>query len=100
MHIYKHLAASLWRAVRATANARCICASQPHLRVCNATMAPVTLLSDVLRGSSRAWVHSGTAYHAEPAPVPSNKMVQFPLAQTGEGIKECELIAWFVKVCC
>ncbi|KAK9812622.1 hypothetical protein WJX72_000756 [[Myrmecia] bisecta] len=24
-------------------------------------------------------------------------LVQFPLAQTGEGIKECELIKWFVK---
>jgi hypothetical protein len=25
-------------------------------------------------------------------------LVQFPLAQTGEGISECELVQWFVKV--
>lgn len=93
-----HLAASLWRAVRATADARCTCALQHHLYVCHATMAPGTVLSDVQRASSRAWVHSTTTAHlAEPATLPS-KMVQFPLAQTGEGIKECELIQWFVKV--
>ena len=28
----------------------------------------------------------------------SNKVVPLPLAQTGEGIKECELISWFVEV--
>jgi hypothetical protein len=26
-------------------------------------------------------------------------IVSFPLAQTGEGISECELMQWFVKVC-
>ncbi len=26
------------------------------------------------------------------------QLVSFPLAQTGEGISECELIQWFVKV--
>lgn len=26
-------------------------------------------------------------------------VVELPLAQTGEGIKECELVEWFVKVC-
>ena len=28
---------------------------------------------------------------------PSGTVVAFPLAQTGEGIKECELMQWFVK---
>lgn len=28
-----------------------------------------------------------------------NGTVDVLLAQTGEGIKECELIQWFVKVC-
>ena len=27
-----------------------------------------------------------------------SKLVQVPLAQTGEGIKECELVSWHVKV--
>lgn len=35
--------------------------------------------------------------HASAALTASN-IIQFPLAQTGEGIKECELTQWFVEV--
>ena len=28
----------------------------------------------------------------------ASNIIQFPLAQTGEGIKECELTEWFVEV--
>lgn len=28
----------------------------------------------------------------------ASTVIQFPLAQTGEGIKECELTEWFVEV--
>ena len=28
----------------------------------------------------------------------ASSIIQFPLAQTGEGIKECELTEWYVKV--
>lgn len=97
----KHLAASLWRAVRSTADARFVCQLQAHLRVSHAITAPFNAPADVLLGCSfsrAGWVHTSTSLkRAEPAPLP-NKMVQFPLAQTGEGIKECELIQWFVKV--
>ena len=31
-------------------------------------------------------------------PVAVSNVVQFPLAQTGEGIKECELTQWYVEV--
>ena len=34
-------------------------------------------------------------YHASPM---HNKVVNVLLAQTGEGIKECELVQWHVKV--
>lgn len=46
---------------------------------------------------------------AAPAPVEplhhhqlhqQGSIVSFPLAQTGEGISECELIQWFIKVRC
>lgn len=30
-------------------------------------------------------------------PVAVSNVVQFPLAQTGEGIKECELTQWYVE---
>jgi hypothetical protein len=36
-------------------------------------------------------------FHSSAAPWGS--VVSFPLAQTGEGISECELMQWFVKVC-
>lgn len=29
--------------------------------------------------------------------VPTGRMVEVPLAQTGEGIAECELLKWFVQ---
>lgn len=94
----KHLAASLWRAVRATADSRWSRVSQPHLCVSHVATSPGTPHGDVFRGSSPRWVHTGTSCErSEPATLPS-KLVQFPLAQTGEGIKECELIQWFVKV--
>lgn len=38
------------------------------------------------RFSSQAWVD-----------VPSGGVVEVPLAQTGEGIAECELLKWFVE---
>lgn len=31
------------------------------------------------------------------ADLPASGMVDVPLAQTGEGIAECELLKWFVK---
>ncbi len=31
-------------------------------------------------------------------PLAASNVVQFPLAQTGEGIKECELTEWYVEV--
>ena len=31
-------------------------------------------------------------------PLAAPNVVQFPLAQTGEGIKECELTEWYVEV--
>lgn len=31
------------------------------------------------------------------ADLPMNGMVDVPLAQTGEGIAECELLKWFVQ---
>jgi len=34
---------------------------------------------------------------AAPA-APNGHVISFPLAQTGEGISECELVAWHVKV--
>lgn len=36
--------------------------------------------------------------HGRPYSSQSGKVVPLPLAQTGEGIKECELTAWYVKV--
>jgi hypothetical protein len=46
---------------------------------------------------------SASAYigHAAPArglASSAGEVVTFPLAQTGEGISECELMQWFVKV--
>ena len=32
------------------------------------------------------------------APQAASNIISFPLAQTGEGIKECELTEWYVKV--
>ncbi|PNH10452.1 Lipoamide acyltransferase [Tetrabaena socialis] len=43
----------------------------------------------------------GLAHELPRFPLPARlyaKRVQFPLAQTGEGISECELVAWAVKV--
>lgn len=37
------------------------------------------------------------AFHVS-APLLGGTVVSFPLAQTGEGISECELMQWFVKV--
>ena len=36
--------------------------------------------------------------HTSTVPTASS-IISFPLAQTGEGIKECELTQWYVKVC-
>jgi hypothetical protein len=49
------------------------------------------------------WPHRGPprrafAASAAPARAEEGRLVSFPLAQTGEGISECELIAWHVKV--
>jgi hypothetical protein len=50
----------------------------------------------------RAWTRcvstSAYALAGAPLPVPLPVLVALPLAQTGEGISECELIQWFVKV--
>jgi hypothetical protein len=49
-------------------------------------------------------VHTSAAPSAQPAAAlqqdacSSSSVVSFPLAQTGEGISECELMQWFVKV--
>ena len=43
----------------------------------------------------------GQARPLQPEPCrysPFSSLIHFPLAQTGEGIKECELIQWFVEV--
>jgi hypothetical protein len=59
---------------------------------------------------SRPWTHlqhagisssSSQASASSPAAEESSHagIVSFPLAQTGEGISECELMQWFVKVC-
>jgi hypothetical protein len=39
------------------------------------------------------------AFHVSTPRLQSGSVVSFPLAQTGEGISECELMQWFVKVC-
>ncbi|XP_039135575.1 lipoamide acyltransferase component of branched-chain alpha-keto acid dehydrogenase complex, mitochondrial [Dioscorea cayenensis subsp. rotundata] len=49
-------------------------------------LAPVRLCMRVGGFSSQAWVD-----------VPTGRMVEVPLAQTGEGIAECELLKWFVQ---
>jgi hypothetical protein len=43
------------------------------------------------------------ASDASAAPVPAGEvaeLVEVPLAQTGEGIAECELLRWFVSEVC
>lgn len=50
--------------------------------------------------------HDATAWHSSSmrarsmhtSASPCGLVVSFPLAQTGEGISECELMQWFVKV--
>ena len=39
----------------------------------------------------------GEAAPLAPPPAPGGRVVAFPLAQTGEGISECELVTWHVK---
>jgi hypothetical protein len=59
---------------------------------------------------SRPWTHlqhagiSSSSSQASAAAAAGEEdsqagIVSFPLAQTGEGISECELMQWFVKVC-
>ncbi|GBF99987.1 hypothetical protein Rsub_12714 [Raphidocelis subcapitata] len=47
-----------------------------------------------LHPAPRRFAAAADAAHAE-APAP--RLVSFPLAQTGEGISECELVAWHVQ---
>ncbi|KAK3160725.1 hypothetical protein QOZ80_1BG0063560 [Eleusine coracana subsp. coracana] len=44
-------------------------------------------------GDGRRWLGS----EASAAPEPAAELVEVPLAQTGEGIAECELLRWFVS---
>ncbi|CAL4963913.1 unnamed protein product [Urochloa decumbens] len=47
-------------------------------------------------GGARRWL--GSEASAAPAPVgEAAELVEVPLAQTGEGIAECELLRWFVN---
>jgi hypothetical protein len=64
-----------------------------HLRLAGLAAKPPQLPSHALplRSPRRAFGH---AVHA-PAP---GHVVSFPLAQTGEGISECELVEWHVQV--
>ena len=50
-------------------------------------------------GRQRCWL-DGSQQGRRQSTSPAGPVVQFPLAQPGEGIKECELIKWFVKVRC
>lgn len=67
--------------------------SPEYNRICRSTSGPLrpwlsaTLLS--LRASAYLPRHTGRF---------ASSVIQFPLAQTGEGIKECELTEWFVEV--
>lgn len=46
-------------------------------------------------GGSRSW------FSNEAMAIDSNPgLIDVPLAQTGEGIAECELLKWFVKEVC
>ena len=46
---------------------------------------------DLLQEASAFW----RSFHVSPV---QSRLINIPLAQTGEGIKECELISWHVKV--
>ena len=48
-------------------------------------------------GRKRSWL-DGSQQDRRQSTAAEGTVVQFPLAQPGEGIKECELIKWFVKV--
>ena len=50
-------------------------------------------------GRQRSWL-DGVQQNRRQSTSSEGTVVQFPLAQPGEGIKECELIKWFVKVRC
>ncbi|KAM3392641.1 hypothetical protein ACQJBY_013671 [Aegilops geniculata] len=62
-----------------------------------AASSPARLLhAAAVRGGSR-WLASDASASASAAREPSAELVEVPLAQTGEGIAECELLRWFVS---
>lgn len=81
-----------------------------------ALVAPVSIAkhacapADPLAAAPRPWngMHAAigtvpatllrSARHASSTSAPPGRVVSFPLAQTGEGISECELVTWHVKV--
>ncbi|KAJ0977748.1 hypothetical protein J5N97_013222 [Dioscorea zingiberensis] len=92
----------VWRACPCASNAIGIQRSRmvsplPHLRLLSSLLplspppvrrglAPLRSYMRVGGFSSQAWVD-----------VPTGGVVEVPLAQTGEGIAECELLKWFVQ---
>lgn len=56
------------------------------------------------QGSKAALLRHQTPLHCvtlhSSAALRASSIVSFPLAQTGEGIKECELTEWYVEVRC
>lgn len=52
----------------------------------------------LVQGYRRRWFGSEASAVPEPAATgESAELVEVPLAQTGEGIAECELLRWFVS---
>jgi hypothetical protein len=81
------------RALLGAALRQLLASSQPAGAAAGAPRAPAALAGLAARAAVGAAARPPCAARRS-----YGTLVQFPLAQTGEGISECELVQWFVKV--
>lgn len=78
-----------------------ICLSSTAARGPSLTLSAwccVSPFEDNVTSRQTGYSHQAFSNFHTSVPLAASNVVQFPLAQTGEGIKECELTEWYVEV--